>query len=415
MSEQRRIRQRSGAKSRFRAEEIFAVIAAVITFILGALPMISFGWRCACIVLFLFSVADLCLRSERVKDHFPSPYLRLVLSMIALLVIGAMVRAPMLRQYKQEHLPPSIPFILGVPYGDNDSPLWVMLIKHYGESPAYNCEVSFYDEDRKNIGRAWLASHPGFSFPPINLIGESSKVFRDIPEIDKRGWGSFEWTPIDPNRQHYTTVSECRDGQFIEYWDVTRVNGNLEMAMRLEWTETWAKQHPEMQGTIFSCKDHDFSTSPLAVIIPPLQSITVNRGFQLNHSLGYPVAILDPNNHVQTLTKRNDVSCWRLVNEHIGEARLPSVIPQTFMGIAVAIYGILILVIPLYCLIGFMIMGESVMKTPEYIEGRQATENFEEGMKALFKVSKAAVVKAEKKQGTPRASRPRKPKISDKD
>ena len=51
----------------------------------------------------------------------------------------------------------------------------------------------------------------------------------------------------------------------------------------------------------------------------------------------------------------------------------------------------------------------------KYIEGAKAQENFEEGMKALFKVSKAEVVKAEKKQGTPRVSRPRKPKISDKD
>ena len=54
------------------------------------------------------------------------------------------------------------------------------------------------------------------------------------------------------------------------------------------------------------------------------------------------------------------------------------------------------------------------MKSPEYIEGQQAVENFEKGMKALFKVSKAAIVKAEKKQGSPRVSRPQKPKTSDK-
>ena len=56
------------------------------------------------------------------------------------------------------------------------------------------------------------------------------------------------------------------------------------------------------------------------------------------------------------------------------------------------------------------------MKTPEYVEGRLARENFEEGMKALFKVPKDAVVKAEnKKQKASRASRLRKPKLSDKD
>jgi hypothetical protein len=56
------------------------------------------------------------------------------------------------------------------------------------------------------------------------------------------------------------------------------------------------------------------------------------------------------------------------------------------------------------------------MKEPEYIEGRQATENFEEGMKLLFKVPKAEVVKAEKKkQKASRSARLRKPKPSDKD
>ena len=56
------------------------------------------------------------------------------------------------------------------------------------------------------------------------------------------------------------------------------------------------------------------------------------------------------------------------------------------------------------------------MKTAEYVEGQKATKNFEEGMKALFKVPKDAVVKAEKKkQKTARASRLRKRKLSDKD
>jgi hypothetical protein len=52
----------------------------------------------------------------------------------------------------------------------------------------------------------------------------------------------------------------------------------------------------------------------------------------------------------------------------------------------------------------------------EYVEGLKATENFEEGMKALFSVPKDKVVRAEKKkQKTSRASRLRKPKLSDKD
>jgi hypothetical protein len=54
------------------------------------------------------------------------------------------------------------------------------------------------------------------------------------------------------------------------------------------------------------------------------------------------------------------------------------------------------------------------MKQSEYVEGPRALENFKEGMKALFKVPKDAVVKAEKKKAV-RASRLRKSKLSDKD
>ena len=55
---------------------------------------------------------------------------------------------------------------------------------------------------------------------------------------------------------------------------------------------------------------------------------------------------------------------------------------------------------------------------PEYTEGPQATENFEEGMKALFNVPKDAVVKAEKKAKKKRSSRAqgvRKPEPFDRD
>jgi len=38
------------------------------------------------------------------------------------------------------------------------------------------------------------------------------------------------------------------------------------------------------------------------------------------------------------------------------------------------------------------------MKRQEYIEGRQATENFEEGMKAIFEVPKDKVVKTERRK-----------------
>jgi hypothetical protein len=57
------------------------------------------------------------------------------------------------------------------------------------------------------------------------------------------------------------------------------------------------------------------------------------------------------------------------------------------------------------------------MKQPEYEEGPQALENFEEGMKALFNVPKDEVVKAEKKKRktSSRAQSVRKQRRSDKD
>jgi len=53
------------------------------------------------------------------------------------------------------------------------------------------------------------------------------------------------------------------------------------------------------------------------------------------------------------------------------------------------------------------------MKQPEYREGPEALGNFERGMKALFKVPKAAIVQA--KQRGKAVSSERKPKKSDKD
>jgi len=59
------------------------------------------------------------------------------------------------------------------------------------------------------------------------------------------------------------------------------------------------------------------------------------------------------------------------------------------------------------------------VKKHAYLEGPQALENFEEGMKALFKVSKDEVVRAEKKmkkkRASSRAQNVSKPKLSDKD
>jgi hypothetical protein len=56
------------------------------------------------------------------------------------------------------------------------------------------------------------------------------------------------------------------------------------------------------------------------------------------------------------------------------------------------------------------------MRQSEYAEGKRAQENFEEGMKALFRVPKDKVAKAEKKAKKKRAlSSAHKLRASDKD
>ncbi len=59
---------------------------------------------------------------------------------------------------------------------------------------------------------------------------------------------------------------------------------------------------------------------------------------------------------------------------------------------------------------------QAMIVKPEYHEGQNALKNFEEGMKAIFKVPKDAVVKAEKKRRkAARGSRLQKLKLSDRD
>lgn len=53
---------------------------------------------------------------------------------------------------------PSLVFVFGAPLGDNDSASWIMMLKHFGPGIAYNCDIGFYDDDRKNIEHeCWLS------------------------------------------------------------------------------------------------------------------------------------------------------------------------------------------------------------------------------------------------------------------
>jgi hypothetical protein len=56
-----------------------------------------------------------------------------------------------------------------------------------------------------------------------------------------------------------------------------------------------------------------------------------------------------------------------------------------------------------------------MVKQLEYTEGPEAQENFERGMKALFKIPKADIVQREKQKKRRKAATVRKTKRSDKD
>jgi hypothetical protein len=159
---------------------------------------------------------------------------------------------------------PSFVFVFGAPLGDNDSPVWVMMLKHYGPNPAYNCAIDFYDKDRINIEHQSLLQHPGSSVPPPGLAGKSQERLR-VPEAGPLGpIGGFQWTPLDPDRQHYTVSISCRDGVFVENWEVTRVNGVLRTKITIEHGPQWIEKNPKLDRVVFACTDPEFSSTPLA-------------------------------------------------------------------------------------------------------------------------------------------------------
>jgi len=342
-------------------EEIVAFIAGVVAFFINVvLPMITFWWRFACLVLFLILIADICLRSRRVIDRVHSPDWRIVLSILVLASTIALLWNPMRRQYMQEHLPPSFPFIIGAPLGENDSPVWVTFINHYGSNPAYNCDLDFYDLDRQNVKHNWLVEHPNYSFPPPGLAGESQRHFH-IPEADPLGAAeNFLWTPLDANHQHYSVEIICRDGRFHEEWEVTRIDGVLRTEIKIE-RPTLGSSGIQNFEHVFACTDPEFSGAPLASTMPNVNpQRPINPGWKPNHVFGLPVVILAPNNNFYVARAKNShLGCWDVLTEHLGDACLPLTLPaqDPIMALAVLIYGFIVLVLPLYYLFALWIMG----------------------------------------------------------
>lgn len=223
---------------------------------------------------------------------------------------------------------PSLVFVFGVPLGDNDSASWMMLLRHYGPKPAYNCNIDFYDKDRENIEHQWLVGHPNSPFPPPGLAAGESQRHIHVAETGPEGSaGSFTWNPLNPDRQHYSVSISCRDGVFEEKWEVTRVNGILRSAISIEHGAQWVEKNPNVDPVIFKCSDPEFVSAPLAAEIPKLPKKIVHPGWKPNHRFEVPAAIIDPNGNVQVVSGiklpdgniLKDFGCWNILTKHFGD------------------------------------------------------------------------------------------------
>ena len=350
----------SASMKRISPEALFALGTGAFTLFSRLLPVVTFWFRFVSLAIFVALVLDLCLRSENTKHYFASPWARLLLSILACAVIVTLMWNPMRTQYMEEHLPPSFPYIVGAPLGDSDSPVWAMMIHHFGSKPVSGCEIEFRDEERKVVEYQWLRDHPGMSYPPPGLAGESQKVFSHL-EADPLGggFGDFRWSPLNPNHQHYTAEIKCPDGRYEEDWRIVRLDGTLATEISVERSRAWLERNPELEQKVFSC-----GPMPTGVETPyQSHGMTINPAWQANRVYTVPVVIIDPDNHMQIL-KLNNVGCWTIPTQHFGDPHLPLTFStDNPLEIAAVVYGLLGLVLPLYCLFAFWLMGEDLVKS----------------------------------------------------
>jgi hypothetical protein len=373
MSEERRRRQqkRENPRPPTSSEEIAAVIAAVITFF-GVLPVIPFWLRFICVTLFAASVIDLCLRSERVKDHFPSPISRLILSIVVLFVIVRVVWNPMRTQYAQEHPLPSFVYLTGGPFGDDRAPVWAMQFRQFGPAPAYNCHGEFYNEQQDG-------PESEFHAHARNSISLSQFNF---PEADPFGPGLpfVEWTPWNPNHQRYRVKIFCKDGMFDEYLTIARIDGDFRMQLKILRAYEWLKNNPNLGPGVYSCEDSfavEHPHFPPTFLTEPLPFDY--RYWQLGHRMNVGVMIAKveppkdqppppppPSLYMQRQSSlfvidegHENNACWLFFNgssQHIGDTELPLTFSE--FQFVILIYGILVLGLPFYSVVAFWIMGE---------------------------------------------------------
>ncbi len=224
---------------------------------------------------------------------------------------------------------PSFVFVFGAPLGDNNSATWIMTLKHYGPGPAHNCTIDFYDKDRINIRHEWLVRHPESPFPPPDLVGEFRQQLHVLEAGPEGALPTFQWTPLDPDRQHYTVSISSRDGSFAEDWEITRVDGHLRAKITIERGPQWIEKNPSSNPPVFKLEDPEFTSVPLLVEVPQLPAVNVHPGWKPNHRFEVPVAILDSNGNLQVMaavkaadgSTINDFGSWNILTKHFGGGR----------------------------------------------------------------------------------------------
>jgi hypothetical protein len=222
---------------------------------------------------------------------------------------------------------PSFVFAFGVPLGDNNSATWIMMLKHYGPAPAFNCTVDFYDKDRTNIQHEWLQKHPDSPFAPPGLVGQFRKQIHVSEAGPEGSLPMFNWTPLDPDRQHYSASISTRDGIFVESWEVTRVNGRLRAKVTIERGPQWIKRNPTCDPMVFKFEDPEFVSVPLLTEAPKPSTAKVHPGWKPNYKFEVPVAIIDSNGNLQVVSAvkapdggmLDDFGCWDILTKHFGD------------------------------------------------------------------------------------------------
>jgi hypothetical protein len=300
-------------------------VVAFATIALGVLALADFKLAK---LFFVLAAADAAGGIIMWGIHSRSPTWLVVL-IVFVLVGGIGVLTVLSFRYvdSKEPIPtPSLVFVFGTPLGDNDSVSWMMTLPHFGPSPAYNCRIDFYDEDRINIQHLWRAAHPGSPFHPPELVGESRKQIYIVEASPEGSSGGFQWSPLYPDSQHYAVNIDCRDGVFTEKWEVTRVDGILRSRITIERGVQWKAKNPNRDPIVFRIEDPEFVSTPLAIEVPKTsQGKIVHPGWKPNHRFEIPVAILDPNGNLQLAQIKSpdgspaDFGSWNILTKHFGD------------------------------------------------------------------------------------------------